>query len=160
MIVQVAQEGDYAAWLRLAGEVEALFGPMVGVTEFEQTLMKNLRRGTALCVREGDGEAGTDLLGGLFFSAKPPMYKISWLAVTQKYRRQGVGQALVEAFLEGVTPPAELVVTTFSAEMEGGEPARRFYHKLGFHEAEVVYHDYRGKMEAYQVFRRRYEGTR
>jgi ribosomal protein S18 acetylase RimI-like enzyme len=159
-MVQVAEEGDYEAWLGLAEEVEALFGRMVGVEAFEQTLMKNLRRGTALCVREKDGEAGAELLGGLFFSPKPPVYKISWLSVRQKCRHQGIGQALMEAFLERVRPPAELVVTTFSVEMEGGEPARRFYRKLGFHEAEVVYHDYRGKMEAYQVFRRRYEDTR
>jgi len=38
--------------------------------------------------------------------------------------------------------------------MPGGEPARRFYVKLGFQPAEIVYHDYRGEMEPYQVFRR------
>lgn len=166
MIVQVAEEGDYQAWLRLAREVEELFGPLVGVEGFEQTLMKNLRRGTALCVRDQDGEAGADLLGGLFYSPKPSIYTISWLAVKQRCRQQGIGMKLVEAFLERVNlpaelaPPIEVVVTTFSAEMEGGEPARKFYLKLGFQEAEVVYHDYRGKMEAYQVFRRKYEGTR
>ena len=156
MIVQTAQAEDYAAWLRLAREVEDLFGPMVGEEAFQQTLMKNLRRGTALCVREQDGAAGADLLSGLFYSPKPPIYTISWLAVTQKYRQQGIGLKLVEAFLERVRPPAELVVTTFSAEMTGSEAARQFYIKLGFHPAETVYHDYRGKMEAYQVFRRTY----
>ena len=61
MIVQIAQPEDYAAWLRLAAEVEDLFGPMVEVEAFQQTLIKNLRRGTALCMREGDGEAGAEL---------------------------------------------------------------------------------------------------
>jgi len=56
--------------------------------------------------------------------------------------------------MERVRPPAELVVTTFSPGMPGGEPARRFYVKLGFQPAEIVYHDYRGEMEPYQVFRR------
>ena len=37
-------------------------------------------------------------------------------------------------------------------------PARKFYLKLSFKETEAVYHDYRGEMEAYQVFRRTYEG--
>ncbi len=156
MIVQTAQAEDYTAWLRLAREVEDLFGPMVGEEAFQQTLLKNLRRGTALCVRDQDGAVGADLLGGLFYSPNPPIYTISWLAVTQKYRQQRIGLKLVEAFLERVLPPAELVVTTFSADMEGGEAARRFYLKLGFQEAETVYHDYRGKMEAYQVFRRAY----
>ena len=158
MIVQIAQPDDYGAWLRLAGEVEDLFGAMVGEEAFQQTLLKNLQRGTALCVRAQDGSAGVDLLGGLFYSPKPPIYKISWLAVTQAWRRRGIGQTLVEAFLERVIPPAELVVTTFSAEMARGEAARRFYGKLGFQEAEIVYHDFRGKMEAYQVFRRAYPG--
>jgi ribosomal protein S18 acetylase RimI-like enzyme len=158
MIVQTAQAEDYDAWLRLAREVEELFGPLVGEEAFQQTLMKNLQRGTALCVREQDGPAGADLLGGLFFSPKPPIYTISWLAVTQKWRQQGIGLKLVEAFMERVKPPAEAMVTTFSAEMEGGEPARKFYLKLGFQEAEIVYHNYRGKLEAYQVFRRAYPG--
>jgi ribosomal protein S18 acetylase RimI-like enzyme len=156
MIVQNAQPEDYAAWLRLAGEVEDLFGPMVEVEAFQQTLMKNLRRGTALCVRDQDRPAGAELLGGLFYSPKPPLYKISWLAVRRTCRRQGIGLKLMEVFWERVVPPAEIMVTTFGAKMEGGEPAQRFYRKLGFHEAEVVYHDYRGKMEAYQVFRRTY----
>jgi len=162
IIVQNAQAEDYAAWLRLAAEVEDLFGPMVGEKAFQQTLLKNLRRGTALCVRDQDGPAGIDLLGGLFYSPKPPIYTISWLAVTQASRRLGIGLKLINAFLERVRPPAEVappmevVVTTFSAEMEGGEAARRFYVKLGFQEAETVYHDYRGKMEAYQVYRRAY----
>jgi ribosomal protein S18 acetylase RimI-like enzyme len=156
MMVQTAHTEDYDAWLRLAAEVEDLFGPMVGEEAFQQTLLKNLQRGTALCVRDQDGPAGIDLLGGLFYSPKPPIYTISWLAVTQTSRRLGIDLKLVEAFLERVVPPAELVVTTFSADMDGGEPARRFYIKLGFQEAETVYHDYRGKMEAYQVYRRAY----
>ena len=161
MIVFAAQPEDYAPWLRLAAEVEDLFGRMVDLDAFQQTLMKNLQRGTALCVREKDGPPGNALLGGLFFSPKPPVYKISWLVVTQKCRRQGIGQKLVEAFMERVRPPAELVVTTFSPGMPGGEPARRFYVKLGFQPAEIVYHDYPGEMEPYQVFRRtRVEGDK
>jgi len=154
MVVFTAQSEDYDAWLRLAAEVEDLFGRMVGIPEFQQTLMKNILRGTARCVREKDGSPGAALLGGLFFSPKPPIYKISWLAVSKKYRHQGIGQKLVAAFLEQVKPPAELVVTTFSQGVVGGEAARRFYVKLGFHPAEIVYHDYRGEMEPYQVFRR------
>jgi GNAT superfamily N-acetyltransferase len=153
-IVQIAQPEDYTPWLKLAGEVEDLFGPMVEVPEFQQTLMKNILRQTALCVREENGPPGSALLGGLFFSPKPPIYKISWLVVSQSCQRQGVGQRLVAAFLERVQPPAELMVTTFSQGVPGGEAARRFYVKLGFHPAEIVYHDYRGEMEAYQVFQR------
>jgi GNAT superfamily N-acetyltransferase len=156
MVVFTAQTEDYQPWLTLAAGVEDLFGPMVNVPEFQQTLQKNIGRGTAFCAREDDGPAGSALAGGLFFSPKPPVYKISWLVVAQKYQRQGIGQELVDAFMQQVQPPAELVVTTFSEGMPGGEGARRFYQKLGFKPAEIVYHDYRGKMEPYQVFRRGY----
>lgn len=154
MIVSIAQPEDFAPWLNLAGEVEDLFGPMVEVPEFQQTLMKNILRQTALCVRQEDGPPGSALLGGLFFSPKPPLYKISWLAVSQNSQRRGIGQRLVAAFLERVQPPAELMVTTFRSGLAGGEAARCFYVKLGFHPAEIVFHDYRGDMEPYQVFRR------
>ena len=154
MIVFTANPEDYAPWLVLAAEVEDLFGRMVDKPDFQQTLMKNILRQTALCVREDDGPPGSTLLGGLFFSPKPPVYKISWLVVSQRCQRRGIGQQLVTAFLRQVQPPAELVVTTFSEGTPGGEAARRFYRKLGFEPAEIVYHDYRGRMEPYQVFRR------
>jgi ribosomal protein S18 acetylase RimI-like enzyme len=99
MMIRVAQLEDYLPWLNLAAEVEDLFGPMVGQPGFEDVLKKNFLRGTALCVREEDGPPGSALLGGLFYSPKPPVYKISWLVVSQCCQRQGIGQGLVDAFL-------------------------------------------------------------
>jgi ribosomal protein S18 acetylase RimI-like enzyme len=154
MQVQSAQPQDYAAWLALAGQVEDLFGPMVNNPDFQQTLLKHLGRGTAYCVRENDGPPGAPLLGGLLFSPKPPTYKISWLVVSHRHQRQGLGKILVDHVIALVQPPAEMVVTTFGPNDRGGQPARRFYSKLGFEPAEIVYHDYRGEMLPYQVYRR------
>jgi ribosomal protein S18 acetylase RimI-like enzyme len=134
--VVVAQIEDIPAWLNLAGEVEALFGPMVGEPGFQRALQKNIERGTALCIRETDGPPGAALLGGLLFSPKPPRYTIGWLAVAQAYRRRGIGQRLVRHVLDLAETPAEFVVTTFGADNPDGEPARRFYEQLGFHPAE------------------------
>jgi ribosomal protein S18 acetylase RimI-like enzyme len=120
MSIFVAQNEDFSPWLYLAAEVEPLFGPMVNEPGFHQALHKNIERGTAYCIRENNGPSGTPLLGGLLFSPKPPEYTIGWLAVAQQYRRCGVGRLLVEYVINLVVPPAEMSVTTFGKDSEGG----------------------------------------
>lgn len=136
MQVITAQFGDVPAWLQLASEVEFLFGPMAHEPAFHRALHANIARGTAFCVHEAAGLAGAALLGGLLFSSKPPTYKIGWLAVAQQYRRHKVGQCLVEHVFQFVQPPAELLVTTFGADILAGQPARHFYERLSFAAAE------------------------
>jgi GNAT superfamily N-acetyltransferase len=148
----MAQTEDIPAWLNLAAEVEPLFGPLVNEPSFLRALHKNIARGTAFCVRDADGPPGVSLLGGLLFSPKPPVYIIGWLAVTQQYRRHGIGRRLVEYVLDLVTSPAELVVTTFGADNVAGESARRFYECMGFHAAEAAPDGSEGGSR--QIFRR------
>jgi GNAT superfamily N-acetyltransferase len=128
------------AWCDLAGEVEPLFGaPMAGDEGFRQALARKIDQGLAFCIRAGDGPPGAALCGGLLFSTRQrPVYQIGWLAVAAKWQRMGVGQALVEHALALVRPPAEVIVTTFTAETPGGEAARRFYERLGFAAAELL----------------------
>jgi ribosomal protein S18 acetylase RimI-like enzyme len=132
----VAQIEDFTPWLNLAAEVEHLFGSLVNDPLFQCALHKNIKRGTAFCIRENNGPPGVPLVGGLLFS--PQRLQIGWLAVAQKYRRSGAGQLLVEKAFSLVNPPAEVMVITFVAGDEGGLPARRFYEKLGFYPAEIV----------------------
>jgi GNAT superfamily N-acetyltransferase len=150
--VVVAQPEDIPAWLVLAKEVEPLFGPLVNDPSFLSALHRNVDRGTAFCVREGDGPCGIPLLGGLLFSPKPPVYTIGWLAVAQQHRRQGIGQRLVEHIVGLVETPAELAVTTFGGDNPAGGPARRFYERLGFYAAESSPNGPEGCSR--QVFRR------
>src|SRR5919205_2858147 len=97
MHVAPAQLADIPAWLDLAAEVEPLFGPMVADPGFHAALERHIRRQTAFCIREQDGAPGTPFIGGLLFSiAHAPRYKIGWLAVSQRWRRPGAGQALVD----------------------------------------------------------------
>lgn len=138
MRVVVADEKDVVAWLDLAAEVEPLFGPMVDDPHFHQALYRNIGRGSAYCVREGDGLPGTPLLGGLLFSSQPPEYRIGWLAVRRDSRRQGIGRGLVEHALGLVQTPAEVSVVTFPASEPGGTAARSLYAQLGFSPAELV----------------------
>jgi hypothetical protein len=132
----VAQPADQAAWLELAREVEPLFGPMISDPGFHRALENNSARGTAYCVRIENGEAGSPLAGGMLFSAKPPIYKIGWLAVSQNHCGQRIGGTLVTCAIQLVQPPAELVVTTFGSDVAGGQAARRLYMRMGFTPAE------------------------
>ena len=67
------------------------------------------------------------------FSPRPPLYTIGWLAVAGQHRRRGIGQRLLGHVIGLVEIPCELVVTTFGADNPAGEPARRFYERMGFH---------------------------
>jgi GNAT superfamily N-acetyltransferase len=136
--VVVAQPEDIPAWLILAAEVEPLFGPLVNEPSFQRALHKNNARGTAYCVREQDGPPGVPLCGGLLWSAHAPLYTIGWLAVAKQHRRHGIGLRLVEHVLRLVDVPAEVIVTTFGAGDPAGEPARRFYERIGFQAAEAA----------------------
>ena len=136
MQVECAQDADRAAWLRLAAEVEPLFGPMLSDPGYHRALEKNIRRGTALCVREHNGPPGTPLMGGLLYSSCGCKYEIDWLAVAQRWQRQGVGRALVEHLFGLIRPPAEVVLITFAPDVAAGVPARCFYERHGFAPAE------------------------
>jgi GNAT superfamily N-acetyltransferase len=154
MHVVTAQLDDVPAWLQLASDVEFLFGPMVHEPAFHRALHNNIARGTAFCIRDADGPAGAALRGGLLFSPQPPTYTIGWLVVAQQDRRQGIGQCLVEHVIQFVQPPADLLVTTFGADILAGQPARQFYEQLGFSAAEPAPP---GPADASrQVFRRRF----
>jgi GNAT superfamily N-acetyltransferase len=155
MHVTLAQPADIPAWLDLAAEVEPLFGPMVADPGFHAALERNIARQTAFCIREQDGAPGVPLMGALLFSAThASRYKIGWLAVAQRWRRQGVAQALVEHCFRLVQPPAELSVVTFGTDNLAGSPARRFYERMGFEAAEAAPNGLEGGTR--QVYRRQF----
>ena len=130
MKVQIATRADIPGWLALASQVEFLFGPMVDQPDFHRALRKNIDRESAYCVREQDRSAGAPLMGGLFLSFRE--YHINWLSVDQQWRRRGIGTVLLEHVFDLIESPAELFVTTFGADNLEGQPARRFYKKMGF----------------------------
>jgi GNAT superfamily N-acetyltransferase len=153
MHVVLAQPADIPAWLDLAAEVEPLFGPMVADPGFHAAPERNIQRQTAFCIREQPDAPGTPLMGALLFSANhAPHYTIGWLAVGQRWRRQGAARALVERCFRLIQPPAELSVVTFGEDTVAGRPARRFYERMGFQAAETAQNGPEGGTR--QIFRR------
>jgi ribosomal protein S18 acetylase RimI-like enzyme len=140
MMVIIACQDDIPAWNELARQVEPLFGaPMADHEDFQKILLRKIDKGLAFCIRENDGPPGTALCGGLFFSTSHhPIYQIDWLVVAEKWRRTGVGRALIRHACGLVISPAEVIVTTFDQNDPEGEPARRFYESLGFAPAELL----------------------
>jgi len=137
MIVRLADEQDMPGFLDLAGQVEHWFGPMVHDLGFRAAVGRHIRRTMALVAVGG----GPDLLGGLLFGAKPPVYQVHWLVVSGRARRQGVGRALMaEAMRRWVTGPGVVEVVTFGADHPGAVTAgaRVFYERLGFAPAEAA----------------------
>ncbi len=138
MQVITATSEDIPGWLALAAEVEPMFGPLVGDPSFRGALERNVGRGSAFCVREGDGPPGAPLEGGLLFSAHPPEYRLGWFAVAERARRRGVGRALARHTLGLVARPAHVSVVTWGEDVLWAQGARRFYESLGFSPAEMI----------------------
>jgi GNAT superfamily N-acetyltransferase len=127
-VVEHGTREDVASWLEIVREVEHLFGPM---PDFESTLLRNIGRGTALCVRD----TNCQVLGGVLVRALPRT-QITWLAVRASARGTGIGHALVAEALRHCPPPSEVLVDTFGADNIEGRPARRLYESFGFVPAE------------------------
>jgi ribosomal protein S18 acetylase RimI-like enzyme len=157
MKIVTAELEDIPAWICLAAEVEPLFGPLVNDPQFHAALEKNIRRGTAFCVRKEDGPPGEILIGGMLFSMHPPVYTIGWLAVSKPYRHLGIGKLLVDQAMQLVTPPAELVVETFGPNETGSQDARKFYEELGFHAEELIPTRHNPNQKFHQIYRKKIE---
>lgn len=127
---------DLPAFSRLASQVEQWFGPMVGEPGFQASVRRIVGRATGLvAVRE------SDIVGGLLFGGRAPVFHIRWLVVAETQRGKGIGRALVaEARERFVRTPATIEVITFGPDHPGAvlSGARKFYEVLGFVPAEIA----------------------
>lgn len=124
---------DFDQWLRLAREVEPLFGPMVDDPGFREGLKQALSDGSALCVRKADGGSGRTLHGGIVVSREEN--EILWLASAEESRGQGIGKALLEEALDCLDRSRPMSVTTFDGSVGEGLPARKLYRMYGFEDS-------------------------
>ncbi|WP_406229493.1 GNAT family N-acetyltransferase [Nocardia sp. NBC_01009] len=137
MIVRLAQQQDFASFLGLAAQVEHWFGPMVNDPGFHQAVENHIHRSAALVAVSAELE----VLGGLMFGTKAPVYQIHWLVVSQQQRGAGIGKALMADVTRRFTQtPGSIEAITFGADHPGAivSGARAFYEGLGFTAAEAA----------------------
>jgi GNAT superfamily N-acetyltransferase len=129
-VLDTANRNDFENWLKLAAEVEHLFGPMCEAPEFRHALLESLEQERALCVRGCDTESCASLCGGIIIS--PEENRIEWFAVAKSCRGMGIGRLLLNAALAKLDSGREICVQTFAADSQDGVPARALYLSAGF----------------------------
>jgi len=123
-----ACEGDIEEWMALAVRVKDNF-PGFEEASYRETVLRNMARGSALCVRIDGNMAGI-----LLFSGKHQC--LSYMAVAPEYRRMGVGSALVAEMLRSTA--GDVRVDTFREGDPMGEAPRALYKRFGFIEGELL----------------------
>ncbi|MDP1795005.1 MAG: GNAT family N-acetyltransferase [Acidimicrobiales bacterium] len=128
MNVRLATNDDFDGILRLAGQVEYLFGPMVEDPSFHATVRANIDAEVGIVAMVEDR-----LVGGLLFTKTDArLFEIGWLAVDEAYRSMRVGRAmLVDAIARWVHPPADIEVIALGPDHPGAASVA-FYERLGF----------------------------
>ena len=114
-----ATELDIDSWMEMVTSIKDNF-PGLETSEqmkgYRETVLKNIRRDTALCVKED-----TKVVGILIFSYKGSC--LSCMAVHPDYRRLGLASRLVEKMLSLFPSDQELSVSTFREEdLKGDAP--------------------------------------
>ena len=124
---------DFDQWIRLATEVEPLFGPMVKDPRFNEGLRQAILDGNAFCIRKADSGDGKTLQGGIVVSREAN--EILWFAVEEGSRGQGIGKTLLKEAIQHLDHSRPITVTTFDGSVKAGLPARRLYQKYGFNDS-------------------------
>lgn len=136
MKVSIAQKQDHKAWLILAKEVEHLFGPMADEELFQKALSEAIDAELAFCVRQDESVGGAPLCGGVVIT--PSENEISWLAVSERCRKQGIGEMLLAFAIERLSESRPIKLVTFDGTVAEGLPARKLYEKYGFKDQEPM----------------------
>ena len=133
MLIRPATQADIAPWCALATEVSDIFQhprDMGADKEFIAYVQNKVSKQEALtAVDDTSGEN----MGFVGFSRGKN--RISWLAVSGKYRGKGAGDRLIKAALRQLDTDREITLSTFLSDYMPGLAARALYEKYGFEES-------------------------
>ena len=124
---------DIEPWMALVTRVRANFPGLeteAAIEDHRNTVLKFMRRGEALCVKDGGKIAGV-----MLFSSKRNM--ICCLAVAPESRRRGAASAMLTEALSRLDRSRPVTVTTFREGDEKGTAPRALYKRFGFTEGEL-----------------------
>lgn len=124
LVVQFAELQDVTSWMKMVEIVKDEF-PGLELESYKQTVIKNINRKTALCIKSEN-----EIIGALIFSYN--LKCLSWMAVHTNYRREGIASALITKMLELFPKEEDISVTTFREGDAKGIAPRRLYRKFGF----------------------------
>ncbi len=129
-----AEMQDIDEWIKMIEIVRDSF-PGLETAEkmdgYRQTVIKNIKRKTALCVK-----CGNEIVGVMIFSYHSQC--LSCMAVHPKYRRQGIASVMIEKMISLFPNDVDISVTTFREGDIKGIAPRPLYKKFGFEEDELV----------------------
>lgn len=125
MEIKFSKPEDVNGWLKLAAEVEPLFGPMVDVPEFRDGLIQAMKEDRAFGINV-DGK----LAGGAIIDTAAN--EILWLAVSASARGQGIGRFLISEAVRLLNADMPVQVQTYASSVEAGAAARKLYLEFGF----------------------------
>lgn len=130
MEIVYSKISDFDDWLSLSREVEPLFGPMADESGFQEALKQAISLNTAFCIRTESDGTNKKLIGGVVISKDSN--EILWLAVSQRYQKNGYGRKLIEFAINNLNAREKINVQTFNELVPEGKSARKLYMKLGF----------------------------
>lgn len=125
-MIRILEKKDMDVWLEIAAEVQSLFGPMIDNPEFHQAIEKCIdeKEVMGVCNESGNVE-------GIVAISKTEN-EIIWLAVRNRSRGRGYGEALIKKAIEMLDSNRPIFVQTFSKGHALGDISRRLYSKFGF----------------------------
>ena len=129
-----AEMQDIDAWIKMIEIVRDNFPGLETVEKmdgYRQTVIENIKRKTALCVKDGN-----EIVGVMIFSYHSKC--LSCMAVHPKYRRQGIASAMIEKMISLFPNDVDMSVTTFREGDIKGVAPRHLYKKFGFEEDELI----------------------
>jgi diadenosine tetraphosphate (Ap4A) HIT family hydrolase/GNAT superfamily N-acetyltransferase len=134
MLIRFATENDLPAWYTLATEVSPIFrhpADMGTDSDFREYAIKKVQQLEALtAVDYRSGEC----MGFIGFSRTNN--RISWFAVSKKWRGKGAGKRLLLTALRQLDHTKLVTVDTYREGYAPGIPARSLYSKFGFVETD------------------------
>ena len=135
-VVKIAEPNDMEKWFNFVKTVIHDFYDidLINNEHYSDVIAKNIKRKTAVYI-ENDNR----IIGGMIYS--PNQNHIGWLAVDPKYRRKGIGTALVKYMFNELSDRNEFKVKTFIDGEWQSDASHPFYKSLGFEPKEINYED-------------------
>lgn len=130
MKLRKAKMTDLESWMAMICMMKNSFpGLDRGMEDYKKTVIKNIKRGTTLCVTIND-----QLVGVMLYSVKSS--SLSFLAVHPDHRKSGVASMMVQKLLEIIS--GDIQLSTFREGDDKAIAPRRLYKKFGFEPGELT----------------------